>query len=261
MVTVFLSVICRRETRFIRFAATENECERHPLRIHWLQHVPFEGLGSIQGWVKRSGHRLSGTRLWNDDPLPSVTDLDWLIVMGGPMGVADHGRYPWLVPEKRFIEACLAAGKRVLGICLGAQLLAEALGGDVAPNGRREIGWFPVRFDPAACSEANWPIFPETLTVFHWHGDRFEIPAGGRLLAESDGCDRQAFSWGDRVLGLQFHLETTEEGAAALIENCRDELTAGEFIQTPEDMMAQPGRFAETHRVMEKVLEKMAGDR
>ncbi len=229
------------------------------LRIHWLQHVPFEGLGSIEGWVKRSGHRISASRLWNGDLLPAVTDLDWLIVMGGPMGVADEDRYPWLLPEKRFIETCLAAGKRVLGICLGAQLVAEALGAAVAPNGRREIGWFPVRFDAGACAEANWPIFPETLPVFHWHGDRFEIPRGGRLLAQSDACDRQAFSWGGRVLGLQFHLETTEEAAASLIEHCRDELAEGAFIQTPEEMLARPGRFAEINGVMEKVLEKMAG--
>jgi len=229
------------------------------LRIHWFQHVPFEGLGSIEGWVKRAGHRLSASRLWKGDLPPAVTDLDWLIVMGGPMGVVDEDRYPWLLPEKRFIETCLAAGKRVLGICLGAQLLAEALGAAVTPNGRREIGWFPVRFDLGACVEASWPIFPETLPAFHWHGDRFEIPPGGRLLAESDACDRQAFSWGDRVLGLQFHLETTEEAAAALIAHCKDELTDGAFIQTPEEMLARPERFAAIHRVMEQVLEKMAG--
>ncbi len=228
------------------------------LRIHWLQHVPFEGLGSIEGWVKRTGHRLTGTRLWNTETLPAAADIDWLIVMGGPMGVGDEGRFDWLVPEKRFIEACLAAGKRVLGICLGAQLIAEALGAKVAPNPVPEIGWFPVRFDQSICVDSGWTVFPETLTVFHWHGDRFEIPPGAYLLAASTACDRQAFAFGDRVLGLQFHLETTEEGAAALIEHCKEELTHGAFIQRPADMLAQPVRFAENNRVMEKVLAKMA---
>lgn len=228
------------------------------LRIHWLQHVPFEGLGSIEEWVKRSGHQLKCTRLWNAEPLPPVADLDWLIVMGGPMGVPDEGRFDWLAPEKRFIEACLAAGKRVLGICLGAQLISEALGAKVAPNPAPEIGWFPVRFDQAACADSGWSIFPETLTAFHWHGDRFEIPPEAHLLAASTACDRQAFAFKDRVLGLQFHLETTEEGAAALIEHCKEELTDGAFIQRPADMLEQPERFAEINRVMEKVLEKMA---
>jgi GMP synthase (glutamine-hydrolysing) len=230
------------------------------LHIHWLQHVPFEGLGTIEDWVKRAGHRLSGTRLWNEDPFPSVTDIDWLIVMGGPMGTADEDRFPWLVGEKRFIENCLSAGKRVLGICLGAQLVAEALGATVAQNPQREIGWFPVRFDLNACADAGWDLFPEKLTVFHWHGDRFETPAGATLLAESDACDRQAFAFGKNVLALQFHLETAAAGAAALIEHCGDELTEGDFIQTPAQMLDRSGRFHDINQVMDKVLEKMAED-
>jgi GMP synthase (glutamine-hydrolysing) len=227
------------------------------VRIHWLRHVPFEGLGTIEDWARRADHRLSGTRLWADEPLPAVTDIDWLIVMGGPMGVADEDRLPWLTTEKRFIEACLAAGKRVLGICLGAQLIAEALGAAVGPNSDREIGWFPVRFDRAACASFGWKMFPDTLTAFHWHGDRFEIPAGAKLLAESDACDRQAFAWGRKVLALQFHLETTEAGAAALVEHCKDELTEGTFIQTPEQMLGRPGRFSDINRVMNEVLDRM----
>ncbi len=228
------------------------------LRIHWLQHVPFEGLGSIESWVRKKGHRLTGTRLWNAESLPQVADLDWLIVMGGPMSVADEALFPWLVPEKRFIQDCLAAGKRVLGICLGAQLVAEVLGAKVAPNPGPEIGWFPVRFDAVACAAEGWQMLPETLTVFHWHGDRFEIPEGATLLGQSAACDHQAFCRGRQVLGLQFHLETTEEGAAALIEHCGEELAEGAFIQRPEQMLNDPGRFAGINRVMEKVLEKMA---
>ena len=148
----------------------------------------------------------------------------------------------------------------MLGICLGAQLIAAALGAPVAPNPEREIGWFPVRFDMAPCAASGWQMFPETLTAFHWHGDRFELPAGAHLLAESDACDRQAFAWGRKVLALQFHLETTADTAAALVENCKDELTDGAFIQTPEEMLARPERFFEINRVMDQVLDGMAGD-
>ncbi|MCF8050805.1 MAG: type 1 glutamine amidotransferase [Desulfobacterales bacterium] len=227
------------------------------LRIHWLQHVPFEGLGSIESWVRKKGHRLTGTRMWNAESVPSVADLDWLIVMGGPMSVADEALFHWLVAEKRFIQDCLAAGKRVLGICLGAQLVAEALGAKVAPNREPEIGWFPVRFDAAACAAEGWQMFSETLSVFHWHGDRFEIPQGATLLGQSVACDRQAFCHGRRVLGLQFHLETTEEGAKALIEHCQDELGKGPFIQAPEQMLPRPERFSRIHQVMKQVLERI----
>lgn len=228
------------------------------LRIHWLQHVPFEGLGSIESWIRKKGHQLTGTRMWNAESLPPVADLDWLIVMGGPMGVGDEDRFGWLVPEKRFIQECLAAGKRVLGICLGAQLVAEVLGAKVVPNRGPEIGWFPVHFDSAACAAEGWHMLPETLTVFHWHGDRFEIPQGATPLGQSAACDRQAFCRGRQVLGLQFHLETTQEGAKALIEHCKDDLATGPFIQTPEQMLARPERFAQIHQVMEQVLERMA---
>ncbi len=251
------SVICHLSSVIRRSTPAKIVFERFTLQIHWLQHVPFEGLGSIEGWVKRSGHRLSGTRLWSGEPLPDAADLDWLIVMGGPMGVSDEDRFDWLSPEKRFVKSCLFSGKRVLGICLGAQLVAEALGAEVAPNGEREIGWFPVRFDAAACADSGWTIFPDTLPAFHWHGDRFELPEGAHLLAESDACDRQAFAWGGRVLGIQFHLETTAESAAKLIENCADELTAGEFIQSPEEMLARPGRFSRINDMMGAVLKRM----
>src|SRR3990172_9270172 len=111
------------------------------MRLHWLQHVAFEGLGSIEPWAAASGFTVSATRFHAGDPLPSLAGIDWLVVMGGPMGVHDHGRHPWLTDEKRLLEAALARGLRVLGICLGAQLVAEALGAAVRPHRVKEIGW------------------------------------------------------------------------------------------------------------------------
>ncbi|MCG8378009.1 MAG: type 1 glutamine amidotransferase, partial [Proteobacteria bacterium] len=112
------------------------------MNIHFLQHVPFEGLGSIENYINEKSHHLSCSRLYLDQELPSVNDLDWLFVMGGPMGIYDEDQYPWLDREKKFIKQCIDSGKIVLGFCLGAQLIADVLGAKVYKNQYREIGWF-----------------------------------------------------------------------------------------------------------------------
>jgi GMP synthase-like glutamine amidotransferase len=166
------------------------------------------------------------TRLYEGAPLPRPAELDWLIVMGGPMSVNDENRHSWLRPEKRLISQAIEAGESVLGICLGAQLIASALGARVFPNGCKEIGWFPVRRSPGSNVELA-QLFSEGPEVFHWHGDTFELPSGAVGFLQSEACSNQAFVLGSRVLGLQFHLETTPQGAAALIENSRDEIVPG----------------------------------
>ena len=124
------------------------------LQIHYLQHVPFEGLGSIESWLHERGHHVSATHMFSGDQLPQLDHLDWLMVMGGPMGVSDDIQYPWLKGEKEFIREAVDSGKVVLGICLGAQLIADALGAPVRKNEYREIGWFPiVRHQEAPRSE------------------------------------------------------------------------------------------------------------
>jgi GMP synthase-like glutamine amidotransferase len=116
------------------------------LNIHYFQHSPSEGLGEIEPWARRRRHSISATRFDLGETPPSLEFVDWLIVMGGAMNVYEHRSHPWLVSEKRFLADALAAGKTVLGICLGAQLIADALGGKVVQNSEIEIGWFPVRF-------------------------------------------------------------------------------------------------------------------
>lgn len=227
------------------------------MRIHYLQHVSFEGLGSIETWAQEHGHGLTPIHLFAGQALPSLADFDWLIVMGGPMGVGDEALYPWLGPEKRLVGEAIAAGKVVLGICLGAQIIAEVLGAKVYPNRHKEIGWFPltkVSQFPAGA------FLPPALEVFHWHGDTFELPAGAEQLARSLGCEQQGFSYQERVVGLQFHLETTPESAATLIEKCGEELAAatGPYIQTPAAMTGQAARFAAINRVMAQLLGQLA---
>ncbi|TVR59862.1 MAG: type 1 glutamine amidotransferase [Spirochaetaceae bacterium] len=224
------------------------------MRAHYLQHVPFEGLGSIEAWFQQAGYELSRTRFFVSEELPEIEDIDLLVVMGGPMSVNDELEYPWLVPEKKFIRTAIEAGKPVLGICLGAQLIASSMGGEVFPNPVKEIGWFPVEAVP---SKGNSVFqFPEEIEVFHWHGETFDLPDGSVQIAKSNGCENQAFQIGSNVIGLQFHLETTPVSARAIVENCRDELISGEYVQSESEILsATRGRYSSINSVMATVLE------
>lgn len=227
-------------------------------RVHYLQHVAFEGLGSIEPWLRDHGHTLHCTRLYDGELPPPVTALDWLIVMGGPMGIYDYDDHPWLREEKAFIRACIDAGKTVLGICLGAQLIADVLGAPVTRNREKEIGWFPIEVKGSARTTAIGQALADATEVFHWHGDTFALPGGAIHLARSAACDNQAFLYSERVLGLQCHLETTTEGAADLCNACADELVPGRFIQRAEEILATPERFSANHRVMDAILAALA---
>ena len=177
------------------------------MRAHYLQHVPFEDLGSIEAWLQVTGYEITNTQLYDFGGFPRVEDIDLLVVMGGPMSVNDEQDYPWLAEEKKFIKNTINTGKPTLGICLGAQLIANSMGGEVFPNSVKEIGWFPIQ---AVKSESDAIFqFPEEIEVFHWHGETFSLPPGAVQIAESKACKNQAFQIGAKVIGLQFHLETS----------------------------------------------------
>lgn len=228
------------------------------MNIHYLQHVPFEGLGSIEDWVRRGGHTLGATRFYRGDPLPAVETLDLLVVMGGPMNIYEEASYPWLVDEKRFIGQAIAAGRRVLGVCLGAQLIASVLGAKVYANTDKEIGWFPVETTETVSGNGLFAAFPQRLDVFHWHGDTFDIPAGAVHVARSAGCAHQAFVYDERVAGLQFHLEMTPASAQQIIAHGADEIVVGRYIQTPQMMLADARRFDATNCAMQELLDRLA---
>jgi GMP synthase (glutamine-hydrolysing) len=230
------------------------------MNIHWLQHVPFEGLGAIETWAEKMGYTLSVTRLFAGDPLPQPDSFAMLVVMGGPMGIYDEQEYPWLKREKSFLQRIIQKGKPVLGICLGAQLVADALGSRVKANKDKEIGWFPVERTegvPSALQE----ILPGTQTVFHWHGDTFDLPADSELLYTSEACCNQAFVYKDRVIALQFHLETTKESAAVLVENCRHELVPGPWIQTEQQIIEGSEGNLEINETMDRILDYLVSIR
>lgn len=227
------------------------------MRIHTIEHVPFEGPAAIATVASKQGHELARTRTYAGEPLPGLDDFDLLAVMGGPMGVHDTGEFSWLVDEIRYIRIAAESGKRVLGVCLGAQLLAFALGAEVTRQAEREIGWFPVELTPDAGRSPAFAGFPERCPAFHWHGDTFAIPAGATRLAFSQACANQAFAIGASLVGLQFHLETTPESMELLIEHCSNELGPGRWVQTPEQMRAGLDQVKTTHRLLETLLKNM----
>jgi GMP synthase-like glutamine amidotransferase len=223
------------------------------LRVHCLQHVPFEGPGHLAAWLAAAGYPLTVTRLDLGAPLPAPEAVDLLLVLGGPMSVNDEAELPWLAAEKALLRACVQAGKAVLGICLGAQLIASALGARVYRNPVKEIGWYPVR-GVATPDGATFRLPPE-MVVFHWHGETFDLPAGALRLAASDGCVNQAFQLGRTVIGLQFHLETTPESARELVAHCGDELVTAPYVQSAETILAAPeAHYATTHAVLGELL-------
>lgn len=229
------------------------------MNLHYFKHVPFEDIGSIRNWAESVGANISLTRFYAGDFLPSINDIDWLIIMGGPMRVYDEKQYPWLETEKRFISQAITNRKVVLGICLGAQLLAHVLGARVYRHGRKEIGWFPIQKTDDLAGSSFADVIPDEVEVLHWHCDTFELPPETIHLASSAACENQGFVYGDRVVGLQFHLETTKQDLATLIENCIDDITDGPYIQGPEEMLSKSSRFARVNAAMDRLLERLLG--
>jgi len=228
------------------------------VRIHALQHVAFEGLGHIGHWVEKQGYPLSMTRLYAGDPLPTLADFDRLVIMGGPMNIYEDGQYPWLAGERALIREAIAAGKSAVGICLGAQLLADALGSPVVAGRHKEIGWLPIRLTDAGKQSALWAGLPDQPVVFHWHGDTFAIPAGAIHLAESAGCVSQAFVYDNRILGLQFHLESTPDTVRQIVSHCGHELVPSPFVQSAVEIFRDgPDHFPVINRMLETLLTRL----
>lgn len=186
--------------------------------------------------------------------IPGAHEYDWLIILGGPMGTYDEERFPWLVEEKRAIERALSRRTPVLGICLGAQLLADTLGAKVYPQEHKEIGWHPIELTQAG-RQSPWFGGVDHTIPFHWHSDTFDIPSGTTHLASSVACENQAFSHGDRVLGLQFHIESTPESIELLLQNSPGDLSPGGFVQNPAGIRRGVGGSPENlSHMMEQVL-------
>lgn len=227
------------------------------MRVHSLQHVAFEDIGSLTQDLIDGGHSLTTTHWYKGDTAPALDSFDILIVMGGPMGVYDDDTYPWLSAEKELIGGAIAAGKKIMGICLGAQLIACVLGAKVTRNAHREIGWFPLEMPAEANDHPIANILANCAQVFHWHGDTFELPPQAQLITSSQACAHQAYVIDNQIYGFQFHLETTEASAAALIKNCAEDLDGSAYVQTAEEIMRDKNNFAAINKAMSAVFNQL----
>lgn len=226
------------------------------MRVNWLQHADFEDLGCIAPWLAAQDAQVTCTRLYNNELLPRVSAFDWLIVMGGPMNVDEHDRYPWLPAEKALILDAVHAGKKILGICLGAQLIARALGAPVRHNAHSEIGWFPVTMQKTAQHSKLFAGFPKSFVPFHWHGDTFEIPPDAQPIATSEACENQAYERDGRIVAIQFHLEVTAADARSWFEHAQP--VPSRYVQSSQEILSDVSRFADNNRLMLKLLDNLA---
>lgn len=222
------------------------------LHIHYLQHVDFEGPGCIDQWANEKGHTLTSTQLYKGETFPDIQEIDWLIIMGGPMSANDDKKISWIIPEKQFIANAITAGKTVIGICLGSQLIASVLGAQVYANTHKEIGWFPIHNPDSTKNllfENNKPF-----DVFHWHGETFDLPKGAALLASSEACKNQAFLYGNRVLGLQFHFEVTRDSLLQMLTFGKEDIDGSAYTQTAGTIAGRQTLISESNEHMYNIL-------
>ena len=230
------------------------------MRLFALTHVPFEGPAAIGRWAERRGVGLRQVPVYRGaQVMPEAAAVEALLVMGGPMSVHDLAVHPWLAEEKRLIRAVVDRGVPVLGICLGAQLLAEVLGGEVRSGVHREIGWFSVEFSPAALATPWFSGWPAKLEVVHWHGDQIKPPPGAISIGASAACRCQGFLIpGLPIIGLQFHMEWDRAQAEALIASCADELQGPHpYVQSAAQIMRPEAEFLEMNGRLEPVLDRL----
>ena len=227
------------------------------MKIQVWQHVPFEGPASIRQWAERRGLLVECVPVWQAAPSLPDAQTKLLVVMGGPMGVHDTAEYPWLVAEKARLREVIDAGMPVLGVCLGAQLIADVLGATVTRNAHREIGWFDVQRDEAIADTWLAGLWPTSLRVLHWHGDTFGIPAGAVRIAGSHACANQGFLYQQHVLGLQCHLETTAPWLERLMGHCAPELDGSRYVQDTDALQAGLVHCDAMHRVLESLLDRL----
>lgn len=238
-----------------------------PFRVHYFQHITDEGLGSPESWLKRHDAVVTTTEFFTLNTgeasiaLPDPDDVDLLIIMGGEMSVNDEDIYPWLITEKNWIRHFIELGKPVIGLCLGGQLIASCLGAIVKKNHVKEIGWWPVRSRKVTPSTHDIFPFPRSITTLSWHGDTFDLPGGAIWLAESEACPNQAYQYGARVLGFQFHPEITPKNLSLFLsdygydEMVKDNLLTT-YIQTPAQMAdVSSDTFRQANHLLESALD------
>lgn len=202
------------------------------MRVHYIQHVEFETPGIILPWLKKNNFSYTATHTYLTDEFPDVKDFDFLIIMGGPQNAYE------LTAEINFVHQVILEKKIILGICLGSQIIGEALGGQTTKSPHKEIGQYPVQLTQAGQHDPVFKNYPECFSVVHWHNDMPAVTAQSVLLAKSAGCPHQAFRYNDGVYGLLFHMEMTHEMIKMMIDHSPNDLIQDKFVQSPEELLA-----------------------
>ena len=227
------------------------------MRIHIIQHESFESPAIIEHWIRKKNYKLSFTKFYEDGRLPEINEFDWLIIMGGPMSANNEDKFPWLKEEKIFIKKAIDENKKVLGICLGSQLIASSLGSRVFRNKFKEIGWMNVSLTENAKDNYIFGSLPETINVCQWHGDTFDLPEGAVHIAYSEACKNQAFVYKERVVGLQFHLEFTEDTIKGLIDKAGKELVKDKYVQTEKEILGNLHLLKPANNLLSELMDIM----
>jgi GMP synthase-like glutamine amidotransferase len=210
------------------------------MRVHFIQHVPFENPGTLLQWVKKKEYQIHVTRVFNDEPFPAADSYNLLIIMGGPMGLHQEKKFKWMTAEKNCIEEAIREKKWVLGICLGAQLIASVLGAGVFAHVEQEIGWWPIY---ASTNHPLSNLLTPNFHAFHWHGDTFDLPHMAQQLFYSNACSQQGFIYDNHVLALQFHPEIEMHLLLQMLQHGKHELTNTSYVQSEHLIIKQTEKF------------------
>lgn len=227
------------------------------MHLHYFQHNHFEDLGYIGEWAENHNFTTSVTRFDIKPELPSKENFDWLVVMGGAMGVSDADQYPWINLEIEFIKAAIHSGKIVIGVCLGSQMIASALGARVYKNSEPEMGFWPITLTQEAKQDKVFRHFPANLDVMHFHFDTFTLPEGAIAMAKSAVTPVQAFRYGKNVFALQFHSELTESNLPVFIRELAAEIVPGSLVQNPQEMLQKINYCRINNEIFSKMLDEI----
>jgi GMP synthase (glutamine-hydrolysing) len=225
------------------------------MRVHYIAHSSFVLANTICSWASENKYQLNLTCMSSGDQLPDVNDFDFLIIMGGQQSVLEKERYPYLDSEITLIKNAITANKMVLGICLGAQLISAAVGDQPCRSPQKEIGIFPVKLTHAGKEDPILSQLPEQFAPLHWHSDMAGPSTEATILAQSEGCPCQAFRYGKKVYGLQFHLEYGKECVECLVNHFSSDITPGPYVQNPQEILQQD--FSPMNHYMRILLDKM----
>lgn len=231
------------------------------MRILILQHDPLDGPGALVDWASERGHTLTICLICDGDTLPPLDSFDLLVSLGGPMGAYDGEKHPWLAAEKEYLRQALSTGKQILGLCLGCQLIADALGGKAFRHTCKEFGWQPI--EPLEAGR-KWFGTDQAFKAFQWHGDTYSLPPGAVQLARNGAAEQQAFLLkgpsGNTVIGLQFHLEWTETMAREALAEPGVAPPPSPSVQTPEEILSDLSLFDSARSRFFMLMDRLAAD-